>query len=89
MPLPPPPADGLTRIGKPISRAAAASTASSAVPSASPEMPGTTGTPISAANAFARILSPIASIAAGGGPTNTMPLSSHARANAAFSARKP
>ncbi len=37
----------------------------------------------------APILEPMASIAAGGGPIQTSPASSQARANAAFSARKP
>jgi hypothetical protein len=35
------------------------------------------------------IFEPIASIASAGGPIQTMPASSQARANAAFSARKP
>ena len=37
----------------------------------------------------ARVFEPISSIAAGGGPIQTSPASSTARANAAFSARKP
>ena len=51
--------------------------------------PGTTGTPAALTVCLARILSPMASIASGGGPMNTMPASAQARANAAFSARKP
>ena len=39
--------------------------------------------------ARAAVFEPIASIASGGGPMNTMSASSQARANAAFSARKP
>jgi len=38
---------------------------------------------------LAAILSPIRSITSGDGPTNTMPSPAHARANVAFSARKP
>ena len=52
-------------------------------------MPGTTGTPALATVCLARILSPIASIAAGGGPTNAIPAASQAAANAVFSDRKP
>ena len=51
--------------------------------------PRTTGTPAADTTALAAILSPIASIAAGGGPTNTRPASAQARANRAFSARNP
>lgn len=83
MPLPPPPADGLTSTGKPMRRAASARSSSGSAP------PGSTGTPAAATVALARILSPIASIAPGGGPTNTSPARAHRRANAAFSARKP
>jgi hypothetical protein len=39
--------------------------------------------------ALAVILSPMAAIAAGGGPTNTKPASVHAAAKAAFSERNP
>ena len=52
-------------------------------------MPGTTGTPAAAMRCRAPIFEPIASIAAGGGPIQTMPAASQARAKAAFSARKP
>jgi hypothetical protein len=83
MPLPPPPAEGLTRTGTmgPFRRTefVAGSTGTS----------GTTGTPAAATVAFAAILSPIASIASGGGPMKTRPAAAQARANAAFSARKP
>ena len=86
MPLPPPPADGLISSGKPT--AGAAVTRSRSVMDGSPA-PGTTGTPAAATVALARILSPIASIAAGGGPMKVRPASAQARANAAFSARNP
>ena len=52
-------------------------------------MPGTIGTPAAAMRWRAPIFDPIASIAAGGGPIQVSPASSHARANAAFSARNP
>ena len=52
-------------------------------------MPGTTGTSYAATVSFARILSAIASSEATGGPTNTMPAASSARAKSAFSDRKP
>jgi hypothetical protein len=54
-----------------------------------PDEPGTTLTPAAATVALAAILSPIASIAATGGPTNTMPCSAQAAASAGFSDRKP
>ena len=72
MPMPPPPADALTITGKPMSRAAA--TASSGSPTGS-EVPRETGTPAAATRLRARILSPIASIASGDGPTQTSPAS--------------
>ncbi len=52
-------------------------------------VPGTIGTPASRMISRARVFEPIASMASAGGPTNTMPASSQARAKAAFSARKP
>ena len=51
--------------------------------------PGSTGTPAAAMRSLASIFDPIRSITAGGGPTNTIPASAHARAKAAFSERKP
>ncbi len=60
---------------------------SSGIPAA--PAPGTTGTPAADTSALAAILSPIASIAAGGGPMNTRPAAAQARANRAFSARNP
>jgi hypothetical protein len=52
-------------------------------------VPGTMGTPAACMSSRARVFEPIASIAAAGGPMKTIPRSSRARANAAFSARKP
>ena len=52
-------------------------------------VPGTIGTPAAFISSRARVLEPIASMASAGGPMNTMPASSQARAKAAFSARKP
>ncbi len=54
-----------------------------------PSVPGTSGTPAARSSCFARALSPIRSITSGVGPMKTSSLSSHARANAGFSARKP
>ena len=48
--------------------------------------PGTIGTPASAMISRARVFEPIASIALAGGPMNATPASSHAVANATFSA---
>jgi hypothetical protein len=47
------------------------------------------GTPASCIAVRAAVFDPISSIAAGGGPIQTSPASSTARANPAFSARKP
>jgi hypothetical protein len=86
MPLPPPPADGLSSTGKPTSTAASA-TSSSDIPGS--VRPGTTGTPAAMTVRLARILSPMASMASTGGPMNTMPAAAQARANSTFSDRKP
>ncbi len=47
------------------------------------------GVPACSTSRLASIFEPMASIAAAGGPTNTMPAASQARAKAAFSERKP
>ena len=52
-------------------------------------VPGTIGTPAAFISSRAFVLEPIASIAFGGGPMNTIPAFSQAFAKAAFSARKP
>ena len=52
-------------------------------------VPGTIGTPAFFISSRARVFEPMASIASAGGPMNLIPASSHARAKAAFSARKP
>ena len=86
MPLPPPPALGLSSTGKPTATAASV-TWSSVMPGS--VRPGTTGTPAAITVCLARILSAIASIAAIGGPMKTTPAFSQARANSTFSDRKP
>ena len=85
MPLPPPPAVALSRIGNPISSAAARAAETFVAPS----VPGTVGTSAARMACFAEILSPIDAITSAGGPTNTRSLSTHASTNAGFSARKP
>ena len=90
MPLPPPPADGLSSTGWPsASPMASAASASCASVSEGSSLPGTTGTPAAATVRLAAILSPMAAIAPGGGPTKTRPFSAQARASAGFSARNP
>jgi hypothetical protein len=84
--LPPPPADGLMRTGNHFSFRLLISS-SSGIPAA--PAPGTTGTPAAPTVDLAAILSPIASIAPGGGPMKVRPVSAQARAKAAFSERKP
>ena len=55
-----------------------------------PLSPGTTGTPARHhLLARARVLSPMASMASAGGPMKMTPAASQARANSAFSERKP
>ena len=51
--------------------------------------PGTTGTPAACIRCRDSVFDPIASIDSGDGPMNVIPASRQARANAAFSARKP
>ncbi|CPU65501.1 Uncharacterised protein [Mycobacteroides abscessus] len=86
MPLPPPPADGLTSSGNPTAPAAARRSSSDMPGSPAP---GTTGTPRAPTMLFAASLSAIASSASTPGPTNAIPARSHARASAGFSERKP
>jgi hypothetical protein len=86
IPLPPPPADGLTISGQPMRRASAVSVPSSC---ASPSYPTMVATPRPATSRRAAALSPMAAMAAAGGPTQAMPASTTARANAGFSARNP
>ncbi len=86
MPLPPPPADAFIITGKPISDATRTALS---VLSISPRKPGTTLTPAAFASFFDWILSPIAAMAFGGGPTKAMPASSQARAKLSRSDRKP
>ncbi len=52
-------------------------------------VPGTTGTPASTATRRAEVFSPMSAIVSLRGPMKTIPASSQARANSAFSARKP
>ena len=87
MPLPPPPAAALSRSGKPISPPSAR--ASSRV--AGPSEPGTSGSAGRARPSPSRApcRPSIVDRLRASGPTKTRSLSSQARANAAFSARKP
>ena len=52
-------------------------------------VPGTTGTPAATASRRAEVFSPMSAIVSLRGPMKAIPASSQARANAAFSARKP
>ena len=82
IPLPPPPAAAFT-----ISGSAAPPRPGRASPVTSQD--GRTGTPTSAISALAASLSPITSMASGGGPTQVSPAAPTARANDARSDRKP
>ena len=85
MPFPPPPKAAFTSSGKPMRSACFlacfASTGSG--------VPGTIGMPLASAARRAAALSPIISIACGGGPTNVSPASPTASAKWARSDRKP
>jgi hypothetical protein len=80
IPLPPPPAEALITIGIPMPARCSGERSCE---------PGTTGTPAAFIRSREGTFSPIASIAAGGGPIQTSPASRTARANAAFSERNP
>ena len=66
-----------------------ASRASASRSSTGSSVPGTTGTPASTASRRAEVFSPMSAMVWLAGPMKTRPASSHARAKAAFSARKP
>jgi hypothetical protein len=72
--------------GQPSSSPSAAT--SSGEPTGS-VVPGMIGTPAAAIACRARVFDPISSIASAGGPIQTRPAFSTARANGAFSARNP
>ena len=84
MPRPPPPNAALTSSGKPTSAAAASRSVWSVTVTL-----GRVGTPASAMAVLAAILSPMASMVSGAGPTKISPALAQDRANAAFSDRKP
>ncbi len=77
---------GLDRDRQPCSRA---NFAASAAPETGPWVPGASGAPTVRAIIRAAVLSPSASIAAGGGPIQVRPAAITSRAKWAFSARKP
>ena len=78
IPRPPPPAAALTISGRRAGSSAANAAISSSLRPAR-RSPGRTGTPAASAMSLAAALSPSASVAAGGGPTNTIPARSQAR----------
>jgi hypothetical protein len=86
IPRPPPPNAALIATGQPLDSPKAITSAGSAIGSF---RPGTLATPARAAASRALILSPIVSMALGGGPMKVAPAAATARANAAFSARNP
>ena len=86
MPRPPPPYAALMTSGQPYSlpnaRISSADVTNSVVP-------GTIGAPPRCAALRELTLSPISSIASGGGPMNATPLAVIARAKSAFSLKNP
>ena len=86
MPRPPPPKAALIATGQPLDSPNATTSAASRRARSGPER---TPRLRAAAASRALILSPIVSIASGGGPTKVAPAPATARAKAAFSARKP
>ncbi len=86
MPLPPPPAAALIRIGKPI---VFATFIASCSPFTAPSVPGTSGTPNFFTASLAASLSPITFMACDEGPMKVTPACSSASAKSPFSLRKP
>ncbi len=86
IPRPPPPNAALIATGQPCSSPNARI---SSGPVANSVVPGTIGAPPRSAALRLDTLSPISSMASAGGPTNATPMSVIARANAAFSEKKP
>ena len=86
MPTPPPPAAALIKSGQPIFFAAARNAPGDETDAPDP---GGSGTPARAMMPRARRLSPIARIAAGGGPMKTSPARAQRSAKSAFSERNP
>ncbi len=86
IPFPPPPAAALMMTGKPISRAAASASSTSAT---GPGVPGTMGSPAACARRRASALSPMLRICSGVGPMKVMFDALTISANSAFSARNP
>ncbi|CAB5006312.1 unannotated protein [freshwater metagenome] len=86
MPRPPPPNAALIAIGQPNS--VPKSVISFAVVTNS-VVPGTMGAPPRSAALRLDTLSPISSIASGGGPMNATPIAVMARAKSGFSLKKP
>ena len=86
MPLPPPPAEALIMTGKPTCSAICCASFSSAM---MPRWPGTVETLALAAAFFDSILSPMAAMALGLGPMNTIPAFASAVGNASRSDKKP
>ena len=86
MPFPPPPAEALIKIGKPISLALVFANFISVM---ALSVPSIIGMLYSFTAAFAASLLPITSIASGEGPMKVIPLSETSRANSAFSDKNP
>ncbi len=86
IPRPPPPNAALIATGQPNSSPKATISAGSVTDS---DRPGTPATPARSAASRALILSPMVSIASGGGPTNVTPLATMVRAKSAFSEKNP
>ena len=85
MPRPPPPATALTKIGKPMSAAAASTVSTSSLGSE----PRRVGSPACFAAAIARALLPVRLSTSAGGPMKVMPAAVQASARSGFSDRKP
>ena len=86
MPRPPPPNAALIATGQPCCSPKATTWSALVVGSS---VPGTASTPADAAAVRAEILSPMISIASGGGPIQVTSRSVMARAKSAFSAKNP
>ena len=86
MPWPPPPKAALIATGQPCCSPNATTSSTDWIGSS---VPGTDETPAAAAALRDEILSPMTSIASGGGPIQVTPRAPIARAKSAFSAKNP
>ncbi len=89
MPLPPPPAEAFTSIGQPSSSSSSSAGSSSSSSTRGMTREGRVGTPAARMSSFEPTFDPMASMAAGGGPTQRKPAPVTTRAKSPDSERNP